>query len=219
METTSSFSLSSIKRLVLVILLLIGFLNSKAQIYTVSLSGPNESPPNASPATGNATITINTAANTMRVRCTFSGLTGTTTASHIHAATTTAGTGTAGVATTIPSLQGFPLGVTSGSYDNTLDMTLSSCYSPAYITANGGTTASAFAALQAAIAAGKSYLNIHTAANTGGEIRAQIVTSDKIAFDAWMDNASETPTVVVNPLTAGITSLKLNTTFCYFKIT
>ena len=83
----------------------------------------------------------------------------------------TAGTGTAGVATTQPYFAGFTTGVTSGSYNNTLDLTLSSSYNSAYVTANGGTTATAEAALAQAIADGKSYLNIHTTFKTGGEIR------------------------------------------------
>ena len=40
----------------------------------------------------------------------------------------------------------FPLGVTSGTYDNTLDMTQATSYNPAYVTATGGTTAGAEAA-------------------------------------------------------------------------
>jgi len=150
---------------------------SNAQIYWASLSGPAESPPNTSPGTGKALVTIN--GNNMRVQATFSGLvpltsTGLpsgTTASHIHAATATAGTGTAGVATTTPTFTGFPSGVQAGTYDHTFDMTQTSSYNPAYITANGGTAASAFIALKAAIAAGKSYLNIHSNAFPGGEIR------------------------------------------------
>jgi hypothetical protein len=38
------------------------------------------------------------------------------------------------------------------SYNNTLDMTLASSWNPAYITANGGTTASAALALAAGMA-------------------------------------------------------------------
>ncbi len=140
-------------------------------IYTAILNGPAESPSNASPGTGTATITVNTVTNTMRVQCTFSGLTGSTTASHIHSATAVANTGTAGVATTTPTFAGFPIGVTSGTYDNTLDMTLASSYNPAYVTANGGTTASAFAALQAGLSANQAYYNIHSATFPGGEIR------------------------------------------------
>jgi len=150
----------------------------QAQTYTVFLSGPNESPPNASPGIGSGLVTLDPIGNTMRVQVTFSGLLGTTTASHIHAATTTPFTGTAGVATTTPTFAGFPLGVTSGSYDSgLLDMTSTTSYNPAYITANGGTTASAEAALFSAIGAGRSYLNIHSSVVPGGEIRGFLVAT------------------------------------------
>lgn len=135
------------------------------------LNGPSESPANASPGTGDATVVFDTTAHTMHVHVDFVGLAGLTTASHIHAATVIPGTGTAGVATTTPTLAGFPLGVTSGIYDNTLDMTLASSYNPSFITANGGTTASAEAVLLSGLIAGEAYLNIHTAAFPGGEIR------------------------------------------------
>jgi len=70
---------------------------------------------------------------------------------------------------------GFPLGVTSGSYDQTFDMLLLSSYNAPFVTANGGTAASAEAALFAGISAGESYLNIHTNAFPGGEIRGFLV--------------------------------------------
>jgi hypothetical protein len=114
----------------------------------------------------------------MRVQVSFVGLTGNTTASHIHAPTVVALTGTAGVATTTPTFTGFPLGVTSGVYDHTFDLTQSSSYNPAYVTANGGTVAAANAALLAAIAAGKAYLNVHSVTFGGGEIRGFLVPLD-----------------------------------------
>ena len=144
-------------------------------IYNVNLDGATENPPNGSPGFGTGTVTVDTTANTMQVNFSFSGLLGTTTACHIHAATATAFTGNAGVATTTPFFAGFPLGVTAGSYNNTLDMTLTSSYNPSYVTANGGTTASAEAALFSAIAAGKAYLNVHTTVVSGGEIRGFLV--------------------------------------------
>jgi hypothetical protein len=143
--------------------------------YTTSLSGPNESPPNASPGVGTATVDIDAVAHTMRVQAAFSGLTGTTTASHIHGPTLVALTGTAGVATTTPTFTGFPLGVTAGFYDHTYDMTQSTSYNPSFITANGGTTATAEAALFQAITDGKAYLNIHSSTFGGGEIRGFLV--------------------------------------------
>ena len=144
--------------------------------YYVNLNGPSESPVNASPGIGTATVDIDPVAHTMHIHLVFSGLTGATTASHIHAATTVAFTGTAGVATTTPYFAGFPIGVTSGSYDNTLDLTQATSYNPSYVAAHGGTTAQAEIDLLAAIAAGKAYLNVHTQAFTGGEIRGFLST-------------------------------------------
>jgi hypothetical protein len=105
------------------------------------------------------------------VQVLFGGIYSGVTAAHIHAATAVPFTGTAGVATTIPTFAGFPTGVAYGSYDNTLDLTLASTYNPTFITGNGGTTAGAEAALVAAMFAGKSYLNIHSTDYPGGEIR------------------------------------------------
>ncbi len=144
-------------------------------VYTADLSGPNEAPPNASPGTGFAEVDIDTLLHTMTIDITFSGLLGNTTASHIHSATLVAGTGTAGVATTTPTFPGFPLGVTSGSYLQTFDLTLTSSYNPSYVTANGGTAAGAETALLAGLAAGKAYLNIHSNLFPGGEIRGFLV--------------------------------------------
>jgi hypothetical protein len=138
---------------------------------SADLSGPAESPPNASTGTGSAEVDLDTTLHTLHVDITFSGLTDTTTSSHIHAATAVPGTGTAMVATQTPSFSGFPLGVTSGTYDHTFDTTLAATFNPAYVTANGGTAASAEAALATALLDGTAYLNIHTRAFPGGEIR------------------------------------------------
>jgi hypothetical protein len=110
-------------------------------------------------------------AHTMEVDAWFSGLTGTTTASHIHAATALPGVGTAAVATQTPSFTGFPLGVQSGTFSNSFDMSLASTYRAGYLAGFGGSTTAAEAALAQAAADGKAYLNIHTNAFPGGEIR------------------------------------------------
>jgi len=151
------------------------YVSASTFTYSMLLTGPNESPANASPATAFSIVTFDDVANTMRVQINFSGLLGTTTASHIHCCTTAAGTGTAGVATQLPSFTGFPLGVTSGTFDNTFDLTLASSWNPAFISANGGTPATAEAALLAGVGAGRVYLNIHSTAFPGGEIRAFLV--------------------------------------------
>ena len=51
------------------------------------------------------------------------------------------------MATTAPSFVGVPLGVTSGTFNATLDLTLASSFNPAFVTAGGGTVADAEAAL------------------------------------------------------------------------
>jgi hypothetical protein len=139
--------------------------------YATDLSGPNESPPNASPGTGFATVIIDDVLNTMTVHISFANLLGTTTAAHIHCCTAAPMTGTAGVATTTPTFENFPLGVVSGTYDQILDMTMAASYNPAFITAQGGTVASAEAALFNGMALGEAHLNIHSVAVPGGEIR------------------------------------------------
>jgi len=139
--------------------------------YSVTLDGPSEFPANASPGTGLGTVNYDDVAHTLQLQVSFSGLTGNTTASHIHAPTASPFTGTAGVASTTPSFAGFPLGVTSGSFSNTLDLALSSSWNPSYVTANGGTTSGAESALAAAMASGKAYWNIHSSTFGGGEIR------------------------------------------------
>ena len=136
--------------------------------YTATL-GNFESPPTGSPATGSAQITVDTVLNLMEVNVTFSGLTSGDTASHIHCCV--AQGGNAGVATTTPTFTGFPGGVTAGSYDHVFDLTLSTSWNPAFVTASGGTTADAEAALLAGLAGNQTYLNIHTSNFPGGEIR------------------------------------------------
>ncbi len=143
--------------------------------YTAVLDGPSESPANASPGTGFGQVDIDTVAHTMRVQVSFSGLTGTTTASHIHAPTASAGTGTASVATQTPTFTGFPLSVTSGTYDHTFDTTQTATWNSSFITGNGGTTAGAESAMFSALADGKAYLNIHSSTFPGGEIRGFLV--------------------------------------------
>ena len=151
--------------------------------YSAILSGAAEAPPNASPGTGQTFITVDPVAHTMRVQVVFSGLMGTVTACHIHGPTATPGTGTAGVATVLPTFTGFPSGVTAGTYDNTFDMTLASSYNAAFITNNGGTTATAEAALFAAIDAGRTYLNLHSSVFGGGELRGFLTPDNSTPTD------------------------------------
>ncbi len=139
--------------------------------YQAALSGAEESPPNASPGLGDALVDIDTTAHLLHVHVNFSDLIGTVSASHIHGPTAAPGSGTAGVATMTPTFAGFPSGVTAGTYDHWFDTSMASTFNAAFVTANGGTAAGAEAALAASLAAGTAYLNIHSSAFPGGEIR------------------------------------------------
>lgn len=143
--------------------------------YTANLTGAAESPSNGSPGIGHAVVTIDFDLVSLRVDTSFSALQGTITAAHIHAPTASPGSGTADVATQVPSFSGFPTGVTSGSYDHEFDLAEASTYNPAFITASGGTVSDALNALVAALDEGKAYLNIHTTAYPGGEIRGFLI--------------------------------------------
>ena len=140
--------------------------------FDVNLSGANEVPPNASPGTGTADIELDTVLRTLSMDVIFEGLIGMTTAAHIHCCTPP--TGNAGVATQVPTFNGFPLGVTSGTYSQVFDMTLASSYNPNFINAHGGTVGGAFDFLVAGMLAGMSYLNIHSTQFPGGEIRGTL---------------------------------------------
>jgi hypothetical protein len=143
--------------------------------FEASLSGANENLPTPSAGTGTAFVIIDPTLNTMRVEVTFSGLTGTTTASHIHCCETAPSLNVnIPVATATPTFLNFPLGVTFGSYDRTFDLLDAATYNngtPNFITAHGGTVKLAEAALISGIENQETYLNVHTNSFPTGEIR------------------------------------------------
>jgi hypothetical protein len=139
--------------------------------FETVLSGAAESPANGSAGTGNATVIFDVAAHTMQILVAFSGLTGNTTASHIHCCTAAPFLGNVGVATETPTFSGFPLGVTAGSFSELYDLTDPATFNAPFLSAHGGSTAAAEAALFAGLEAGMAYLNIHTSAFGAGEIR------------------------------------------------
>ena len=172
MKNLRSLCLPSLGVLRLIPLLFVCSLAQATVIqFQASLSGPAEVPVNASPGIGWANVWFDDVAQTLSVNVTFSGLLGLTTASHIHAPTAVPNTGTGGVATEVPFFDSFPIGVTSGSYTHLFDLTAASSFNPAFVTSNGGTLASASAALENAMLGEKAYLNIHTDKFRGGEIR------------------------------------------------
>jgi hypothetical protein len=137
--------------------------------FTTALTGSSENPPNGSPGSGMATVYLDPIAHKLYVKASFSGLTGITSAAHIHCCSIAPAN--ASVATQTPSFIGFPLGVTSGDFESTYDTTLAETYRAGFITANGGTTLGAETALLNGLMLGQAYFNIHTSTFAGGEIR------------------------------------------------
>jgi hypothetical protein len=165
------------RKAIIPLILACGACTTQASIfqYAVVLDGPTEGATNTSLGTGSGEVDYDNTAHTLSLSVTFAGLAGTVTASHIHAATTEAFKGTAGVATPTPTFPGFPSGVTSGTYSAVLDLTSAASFNGSFVTANGGTPASAEQSLIAAFDAGKAYWNIHSTAFPGGEIRGFLV--------------------------------------------
>jgi len=157
---------------IVMVVTLYGVAKADQVAFVTTLTGSQEVPPTGSPGIGSALVTLDTTTNLLTVNVSFAGLISPTIASHIHCCTLPGAN--AMVATAVPTFPGFPLGVTTGTYLQTFDLTLASTYNPAFITAHGGTVAGAQAALIAGLLSGQTYLNIHTSQFPGGEIRGQL---------------------------------------------
>jgi hypothetical protein len=109
-----------------------------------TLNAKSEVPPNASTGTGTADIDYDAATKKLTWKVTYSGLSGPATAAHFHGPAEPGKN--AGVAVAIPNATSSP--------------------------AEGSATLTD--AQAADLTAGKYYVNVHTAANPGGEIRGQV---------------------------------------------
>lgn len=115
-----------------------------AEKMKATLSGKSEVPANASAGTGTADIDYDAATKKLSWKLTYSGLSGPATAAHFHGPAEPGKN--AGVAVAIPNATASP--------------------------AEGSVTLTD--AQAADLTAGKYYINVHTAANPGGEIRGQV---------------------------------------------
>ena len=117
---------------------------ASAEKFKATLDGKSEVPATASSGTGTADIDYDPASKKLSWKLTYSGLTGPATAAHFHGPAETGKN--AGVAVAIPN-------ATSNPVEGSATLT---------------------DAQAADLEAGKYYVNVHTAANPGGEIRGQV---------------------------------------------
>ena len=110
----------------------------------VSLDGKSQVPPNTSAGTGTADLDYDTASKKLSWKITYSGLSGPVTAAHFHGPA--AAGANAGVKVAIPNATSSPV---EGSATLTDEQASD-------------------------LMGGKYYINVHTAANPGGEIRGQV---------------------------------------------
>jgi hypothetical protein len=124
--------------------LLSGAAMAETITFHAKLDGATEVPPKTTAGTGEAMVTLDTAAKTVTYNVTYSGLSGPATMGHIHG----------------PAAPGANAGVV---------VPFANAASP--ISGKATLTDAQIADL----AAGKYYVNVHTAANPAGEIRGQLV--------------------------------------------
>jgi hypothetical protein len=158
--------------------------SANAEIFVGLLDGLQENPPVATPGTGSGSAIYNPNTNELAVDVSFSDLVGPTNNAHIHCCATDLSTNSGIAIHFVPN--GFPLGVTSGSFSHTYDLSLASSFDAGFVTASGGTAALARDRLLNAMRVGVAnaplpgdssiaYFNIHTTFRPGGEIRGNII--------------------------------------------
>jgi len=138
-------------------------------IFITDLSGAEEVPvPVVTPGTGDAVLTLSDDQLTLDLDLSWSGLLAPLAAGHIHCCSPVGVN--SGVAV---GFLGLPF-ATSGTFSASFDLTLAATFGGGFLAANGGTAAGARAALLAGLFGELAYVNLHTPAFPGGEIRGQL---------------------------------------------
>jgi Cu/Zn superoxide dismutase len=161
-------------------------------LLTARLSGDQETPAVTTAAQGVAGFTLNETRDTLFVQAAFSGLSGAITGAHVHEGAV----GVAGpiITSLVPMVRGNRL----SGYLTGADI------APAKLTK---------------YLRGNYYINVHTAANPGGEIRGQIRIESETGLIANMTGAQENPAVTTTGSALGIFTLSQDQTKLKFRVT
>lgn len=136
---------------------------AQVSYYSASLDGAQEVPPVGGTGLGWAVVRLEEPANSVRIFAHVENLSGPPTAAHLHMA---------------------PAGSNGG-----VIVPLAPGPSPTTFTAAVIMPAAQVAALKTS----GTYINVHTAANPGGEVRGQVVTSRTLRFTSVLSGANEVP--------------------------
>ena len=160
-------------------------------LLTARLSGAQEVPAVATSAQGVAAITVNTTRDTIFIQAAFSGLSGPITGVHFHDA---------------------PAGMNASVSVNLISML------------RGNRVSGFLAGAQvtplriARLLRGLVYLNVHTAANGGGEIRGQVTVESDDALSGVLSGAQEVPAVATNASGLGVFTLSQDQERLKFRV-
>lgn len=138
--------------------------HATVSVFTTTLSSAAEAPPNASLGSGTATVSFDDSTFAVSVFESWAGLSGNVTVNHIHVASAPGGTG--GV------VLGFPVANPSpptGSFSGTFTL-----------------TNTAFNSLLTSTNAGLAYVNLHSTAFGGGELRGFLAPVPEASTYAMM---------------------------------
>jgi hypothetical protein len=129
--------------------------------FTAALSGANETPGIITGAFGTATVTLDTATQTLSWNIDVYNLPSGINNAHFHVA----GPGVAG-----PTVVNIPFTANQSN-----DFNLNGSATPAQLTPRADQGIRSWDDFMQALQGGQTYINIHTAVNGGGEIRGQVI--------------------------------------------
>jgi hypothetical protein len=164
--------------LALVALAFAGAANA-ATVYTGTLSGSQETTPNASTATGFGQAWLSDDMLTLTVSLSWTGLSAPAAAGHIHCCAFLGANGPVAI-----DLE--PNAVVTGTADGVFDLTLTSSFAPGFLNLNDGSADQARTTLINGLNSGQAYFNVHNQNFPAGEIRGQIAAVPEPASWALM---------------------------------